>query len=135
MFRFGVGGVFIWAGILKISDPLGFAQDIANYRVFSREITFLIALVLPWFELICGILVIVGLFRAASSLLLSGLLAAFLVLVTVTILRGIDVSCGCFGPLDRRVDYRLLVTDFVLLYLTANIFVSSLRQRAKPGSS
>ncbi len=130
VFRIVVGGVFIWAGLLKILDPLDFAQNIANYRVFSRDLSFLIALVLPWLEVLCGIFVIFGIFRSASSLLLSGLLAIFLVLITVTILRGLDVDCGCFGSIGRHVDFRLLITDIILLYLTVNIFVSSLRLRS-----
>jgi len=130
VFRFVVGGVFIWAGLLKILDPLEFSQNIANYHVFSRDLSFLTALVLPWLEVLCGILVILGIFRPASSLLLSGLLGVFLILITVTIFRGLDVDCGCFGSIGRHVDYRLLLTDIVLLYLTLNIFVSSLRSHS-----
>jgi uncharacterized membrane protein YphA (DoxX/SURF4 family) len=130
VFRLVVGGVFIWAGLLKIMDPLEFAQNIANYRVFSPALSLLAAIVLPWLEILCGVLVIFGIFRSASSLLLSGLLAAFLVLIMVTIFRGLDVDCGCFGSLGRHVDYRLLLTDIVLLYLTLNIFVSSLSRRS-----
>jgi putative oxidoreductase len=134
VFRFVVGGVFIWAGLLKILDPLEFAQDIANYRVFSRDISFVIAIVLPWIEVLCGVLVILGIFRATSSLVLSGLLVAFLALITATILRGIDVECGCFGSLGRRVDFLLLLTDSILLYLTMNIFVSSLKEKHESAS-
>jgi uncharacterized membrane protein YphA (DoxX/SURF4 family) len=130
VFRIVVGGVFIWAGLLKILDPLEFAQNIANYRVFSRDLSFLTALVLPWVEVLCGGLVILGVFRSGSSLLLSGLLGVFLVLITVTILRGLDVNCGCFGSIGRHVDYRLLLTDIFLLFMTVNIFLSSLRSRS-----
>jgi putative oxidoreductase len=130
IFRLLVGGVFIWAGILKILDPLEFAQDIANYRVVSRDLSFFIALILPWLEVLCGILVILGIFRSAGSLLLSGMLGVFLVLITVTILRGLDVDCGCFGSIGRNVDFRLLLTDITLLYLTLNVLVSSLRSRS-----
>lgn len=130
MFRLVVGGVFIWAGILKILEPLEFAQNIANYRVVSRDISFFLALVLPWLEVLCGILVILGILRSASSFLLSGMLGIFLVLITITILRGLDVDCGCFGSIGRHVDYRLLLTDIVLLYMTLNIFISSFRSRA-----
>lgn len=129
VFRLVVGGVFIWAGLLKIMDPLEFAQNVANYRVFPRDLSFFIALVLPWLEVLCGILVIFGIFRSASSLLLSGLLGIFLILITVTILRGLDVDCGCFGSMGRHVDFRLLFTDIVLLYMTFNLFVSSLKHR------
>jgi uncharacterized membrane protein YphA (DoxX/SURF4 family) len=130
IFRLLVGGVFIWAGILKIIDPREFAENIANYRVVSRDISFFLALVLPWLEVLCGVFVIIGIFRSASSLLLCGMLGVFLVLITVTLFRGLDVDCGCFGSLGRHVDFRLLVTDIGLLYMSFNIFVSSFKPRS-----
>lgn len=128
IFRLIVGGVFVWAGLMKILEPLEFAQNTANYRLFSRDLSFLIALVLPWVEVLCGILLIFGISRSASSLLLSGLLGLFLMLILVTLWRGLDVDCGCFGSVGRHVDYRLLITDILLLYMAVNIWVSSLRR-------
>ena len=124
-FRLVVGGIFIWAGLLKIFDPLGFAESIANYKAFPQVISFFLAMVLPWIEVICGVLLILGIFRSASALLLSGVLAAFLVLIAVTILRGIDIDCGCFGNLSRKVDYKLILTDSVLLFFSLNIYLKS----------
>lgn len=122
MFRVILGGVFIWAGILKISNPLGFAQDIANYQTFPQAVSFFLALTLPWIEVICGVLVITGLSKRSSSLILSGLLVGFLILIAVTMVRGIDVECGCFGSLSRTVDFKLLLTDGALLFLALNTF-------------
>lgn len=124
-FRLIVGAVFIWAGILKILDVLGFAQSIANYRIFPLWLSFFLALILPWIEVICGAFLVFGLFRRSSALLLSGLLAAFLLLVIITIARGIDVDCGCFGSFSRKVDYTLLLTDCILLFFSLNVFFSS----------
>jgi len=121
-FRLILGGVFIWAGIIKITNPLGFAQDIANYQVYPQNISFFLALILPWIEVICGVFVITGLFLRSSSLLLSWILTGFLVLIIVTLIRGIDVECGCFGSLSRQVDYKLLLTDCALLFFSLNIF-------------
>jgi putative oxidoreductase len=126
-----MGGVFIWAGVSKIIDPLEFAQSIANYRVFPQGISFFLALVLPWIEVICGVFLILGIFRSASALLLSGLLVAFLILVIVTIIRGIDIDCGCFGNLSRKVDYGLILMDSVLLFFSLNIFFYSQADRVK----
>lgn len=123
-FRLILGGVFIWAGLLKIFDPLGFAETIANFRVFPQWISFFLALILPWIEVISGIFLILGLFRHASTLILSLLLAAFLVLIVVSIMRGIDIDCGCFGSFSQKVDYKLILTDCVLLFLSLNIFFS-----------
>ena len=130
VFRLVVGGVFIWAGLLKIFDPLGFAQAIANYRVFPHWMSFMLALALPWMEVICGAFLVLGLFRRSSSLLLSLFLVGFLILIVCTIIRGVDIDCGCFGQFSQRVDYKLLLTDCVLLFFSLNIFF---QMRAKRG--
>ena len=123
LFRLILGGVFIWAGIIKITNPLGFAQDIANYQIFPQSLSFFLALFLPWIEVICGVFVITGLFLRSSSAFLSCILAGFLVLIIVTLIRGINVECGCFGGLGRQVDYKLLLTDSALLFFSLNIFL------------
>ena len=122
--RIVLGCVFVWSGMLKVKEPLEFAQNVANYRIFPAEISFLIALVLPWMELVCGIFLIVGLFQRASALVLAGLLSAFLILIILTMFRGLDVDCGCFGSFDRKVDYLLVLADGFLLYLAFNLFLS-----------
>lgn len=87
--------------------------------------SFFLALALPWTEVICGAFLVFGLFRRPSALLLSGFLAAFLVLVIVTIARGLDVDCGCFGSFSRKADYLLLITDCILLFFSLNVFLSA----------
>lgn len=128
-FRLVVGGIFIWAGISKIFDPLGFAESIANYRAFSHWMTFFAALVLPWLEMICGVFLVLGFFRRSSALLLSLLLASFLALVAVTLARGINIDCGCFGSVSRKIDVSLMLFDCVLLFLSLNIFFQPPPQR------
>lgn len=113
LLRLVVGGVFIWAAVTKIADPLTFAQDVSNYRLVGRTLSFLTAIILPYVELIAGLFLIVGIFPRASALLISGLLMFFIVLVAVTILRGIDVECGCFGTFSRKADIWLIVEDTV----------------------
>ncbi len=118
LFRLIVGGVFVWAGILKILDPLEFARSIMNYRVFPQELAFLVALVLPWVEVIAGGLLIVGLFRRSSALLISLMLIGFIGLVALALARGIDTSCGCFGSFSRSADLSLILADAGMLYLS-----------------
>ncbi len=130
-FRLVVGGVFIWAGLLKIFDPLDFAQNIANYRIFSQTVSLFLALIIPWIEVICGLFLVLGIFRETASFMLSGSLVVFLALIIVTLIRGLDIDCGCFGSLSRRVDYKLLLTDVVLLFFSLNIFLSQYSAKRK----
>ncbi len=125
--RLIVGGLFIWAGILKIIDPLDFAQSIENYRVFPRFVVFIVAIVLPWVEALSGLFLIIGLFWRSSSLIISILLIGFIGLVAIAMLRGIDTTCGCFGSLSRKADFSLILMDMAMLFLALNIFFAKRR--------
>lgn len=122
LLRLIVGGVFIWAGGLKIADPLGFAQNIQNYQVVPPGLAFLIAVVLPWVEVWSGAFLIIGVFKRSSALLISLLLIGFIGLVALALARGIDTSCGCFGSFSRRADFSLILTDTVLLVFALSVF-------------
>lgn len=122
LFRIVVGGIFIWAGALKIVDPLGFARSIENYRVISGTPAFLVALVLPWVEVLSGAFLIAGILMRSSALLISLQLIGFIGLVASALARGIDTSCGCFGSLSRRADLSLILMDAVLLVLVLVVF-------------
>jgi uncharacterized membrane protein YphA (DoxX/SURF4 family) len=123
-FRLIIGGLFIYAGVIKIADPLGFARDIQNYRILPPAVCLFIALVLPWFEALSGAFLIVGIFKQTSAWLLSFLLAGFIVLVIITMARGLDVDCGCFGRLSRKADWRLILEDALMLFMAFEVALS-----------
>ncbi len=115
-FRIVVGGLFLYAGALKIADPLGFAQDIDNYRLVPRAIAFFTALILPWVEVLAGAALVAGLFKRTSAGLISLMLVFFILLVAVTMVRGLDVDCGCFGALSRKAGWTLILEDAAMLF-------------------
>jgi putative oxidoreductase len=131
-FRVVVGGLFLYAGALKIVDPLGFAQDIDNYRLVPRAIAFFAALILPWVETLAGAALIAGLFRRTSAGLISLMLVFFILLAAVTMARGLDVDCGCFGALSRKAGWSLLLEDALMLFMAAQLVFS--RPRPLPPS-
>jgi len=120
-----VGGLFIWAGILKIIDPLDFARNVSNYRILSPKLSLLVAITLPWIELLCGIFIIIGIWRRASALLISLLLIGFIALIGITIIRGISVDCGCFGTFSRKADFMLMAQDLGMLLLSGTVFLKA----------
>ena len=121
VFRIVVGGLFLYAGAIKIADPLGFAQDIANYRLVPRAIAFFAALILPWVEVLAGAALVAGPFRRTSAGLISLMLAFFIVLVAVTMIRGLDVDCGCFGALSRKAGWPLILEDAAMLFMALQV--------------
>jgi len=124
IFRLIVGGVFIWAGISKIADPLSFAQNVRNYQLVGPALSFLTAIFLPWVELIAGMWIIIGIYPRSSALLISCLLMFFIVLVLITMARGLDVDCGCFGTFSRRADWQLIAEDSLWLALSLALLFS-----------
>jgi len=123
-FRVIVGAFFVWSGGLKVLHPLVFADNILAYGVFPMGLAFIAALTLPWVEVVCGILLLIGLFRRAAALVISALLVAFIILVIVTMARGVDTVCGCLGALSGKVGWKLLTQDVVLLCLALNTLIS-----------
>jgi putative oxidoreductase len=114
------GAVFVYAGAVKIAEPILFLEDVRSFRLLADPFAAWLALGLPWLELLAGLAVITGLFRGGGLLLLNGLLVVFLVVIAISWLRGLDISCGCFGGPPEPADYVTLVArDLLLLALGA----------------
>ena len=114
--RLILGAVFIYASLEKIQNPGGFAQAIYNYRMVPESLINIMAIVLPWLELICGILIIVGVFVRGSALLIGAMLAVFIVALSSALLRGLDISCGCFTlEGGRGIAGKTLIEDILLM--------------------
>jgi uncharacterized membrane protein YphA (DoxX/SURF4 family) len=120
--RVALGAIFVAAGALKLGDPLAFARVIDAYAILPERLVTLVAAVLPWIEIAAGGALIVGRWSTGGALVVLALLAAFLVVAGVTLARGLDPECGCFGPGSRRVGAGLIVQD-VILGIAAGILV------------
>jgi uncharacterized membrane protein YphA (DoxX/SURF4 family) len=114
--RLLLGGLFVWAGLLKLADPNQFALEIANYRLLPQAAP-LLAAAIPSTELLLGLglLALPERWRRASALGLLFLLLLFTAAVTQAVLRGIDVSCGCFGGRSDTVSWLTVGRDLLLL--------------------
>lgn len=117
LFRLVLGGLFIYAGVVKVLDPLDFAQSIRNYRLVGQSLSFIAAVILPWLEILAGLALAAGVWKRASALIISGLLVFFILLTLVTIFRGLDVDCGCFGALSRKSGLGVLLEDALMLFM------------------
>ncbi len=117
VFRLVLGGLFIYAGVVKVLDPLDFAQNIRNYRLVGQSLSFIAAIVLPWLEILAGVALAAGIWKRASALIISGLLVFFILLTLVTIARGLDVDCGCFGALSRKSGFGVILEDLGMLFM------------------
>ncbi len=95
--RFVLGMLFIIAGAEKIADPSAFAGSIYNYKLFPLFTINFFAIVVPWIEVTAGLFLLFGIAVKESALIINGLFAFFIVIIGISIIRGLDIDCGCFG--------------------------------------
>jgi len=113
--RLLLGGLFVAAGALKALDPAAFANDVARYGLLPDALVNIVALALPWIELVAGGLLVMDVWRRESAAVIAALNAVFLVAVSVALARGLEV-CGCFGAsVARKASGWTLVEDVVFL--------------------
>lgn len=111
-----IGAAFVWASIDKIAHPEQFARAVSNYHLLPEAAVPLFAVVLPWVELLSGLLLLLGQWQRAASLVVASLLLVFIVAVGTSLWRGLDIHCGCFNASSgRKIGVRLLVEDILLL--------------------
>ena len=130
--RLILGGVFIYASIDKILHPGDFARMVANYKVLTSPVLInLVGVILPWCEMLAGVLLIARIWAKGAWTILTGLTLVFIVLIAVTMARGIDVNCGCFSTsATSKVGWELLIRDILLLIPAALAFLGL--QRSGP---
>jgi uncharacterized membrane protein YphA (DoxX/SURF4 family) len=122
--RMMVGVIFIFASIDKIASPAYFAGTILNYQLLPESMINLVAIILPWLELICGLLLILGIWHQASAVILSTLMLVFILAIGSVIIRGLDIECGCFGT-GSSANWSRIVEDLFILAFSLHIVFHS----------
>ncbi len=92
-----MAGIFIYAAIDKIRDPLQFADSVAAFGILPAVFISLLALCLPPFEILCGLLMLGPRTRRIGALAITLLSAIFFTALASALFRGLTLNCGCFG--------------------------------------
>jgi putative oxidoreductase len=95
--RIALGGLFIFAGATKASDPGTFAIEIQRYNLVPWLPGALAAAYLPWLEILVGTLLVLKKFERGALLLITCLLLVFTFALASATFRGLGIDCGCFG--------------------------------------
>ena len=134
--RLAVAGLFLTACVAKIRDPESFALAVYRYRILPGSLVNILAILLPWIELVSGAAVLAARprWRAAGARIIVGMLAVFTAAISLSLVRGIEASCGCFSTrADAAVsDGWNLVRNVALIWLAAAVFLDGLRLRPSP---
>ncbi len=124
--RIVLGLVFLVYGLDKILHPDDFARAIANYRLLPEALVNLVAVMLPWVECVCGLLLLAGQWVRSAALVSAFLLGVFMVAVSITLARGLDINCGCFNTNEgRKIGLELLGEDLLLLGAAAVLILTA----------
>jgi len=129
--EFIIGGIFIYAGVLKAMEPLRFANDIENYHVLPWAIGVRLAFYLPWLEILCGLALIIRRLNSGALSILLGLMLIFIGATIAAKTRGIDITSGCFGHVSKNLSFTWhLVLDFAILATLIALWLANGSRRA-----
>ena len=101
--RVVLGAILIVAGASKVGHAAEFAAQIAGFRLLPQVVIAPLALLLPFLEILTGGYLILGLFTRGAAWVATAMFAVFDAAIASAVVRGMTVSCGCFGPNDRTV--------------------------------
>lgn len=133
-----LGALFVYASLDKIASPQKFAKIVYHYGLVGPSTTLgytpanLVAVVLPWLELLCGLLLITGLWRREAAALTALMLVVFIGAVGWALAHGIDIeNCGCFSVSGegRAAGVKLILGDLGLLLAALYLAVLPPRRR------
>jgi uncharacterized membrane protein YphA (DoxX/SURF4 family) len=113
---FVLGAVFVYAGIVKALDPVQFASDIDNFKILPWPVSVALAFYLPWLEIFCGLGLVFRFFYRGALSILTALIVVFTASIIAAKLRGLDITCGCFGHASQHWSFPShLATNLVIL--------------------
>ncbi len=155
---FVLAAVFIFAGLSKIFDldhlltallhlrfgdaliqfrqltaasPIEFANGIDNFKLVPWPVSVALAFYLPWLEIFCALALVFRLLYRGALILLITLMVVFTLAITAAKLRGLDITCGCFGHASQHWSFpsHLATNLTIIAGLVALSFANRSRER------
>ena len=111
------------AGIEKIINPGDFAVAIYNYKLLPECAINLSAIFLPWLEVLITISLVSGIFKRGASVISALLFLTFATALTINLVRGLDISCGCFGASSGNISWLYLARDLSLFCVSVFVLI------------
>jgi putative oxidoreductase len=125
--QIAIGLLFCTSALAKIGDLQTFALQVQHFRLAPLWSTNLLAMTIPWIELMVGLSLLLGVRPRSGAWMAAAMLVAFTLAVALAMARGLDFECGCFGTADAtRVGGVKLAENLGMLVLAA---VGSLKPR------
>jgi len=123
--RLILGVTFVYASYKKILAPAIFAKIIYGYDLFPAVLINLIAIIVPFLELVAGLALIIGFYPRSAALIVNLMLLVFITALSINLIRGHEFDCGCFSKgTDTQETFvgPLIFRDFLILALGLHVF-------------
>jgi putative oxidoreductase len=130
-----VGGVFVYAGAIKIGAPQSLADTVAEYGILPNFAIVTFAVGLPVFEILAGLLLVSGWRSRVGALAIGIAIVTYIGAICFALARGLTINCGCFGaaPATRAAMWLDLARDLGILAAAGALYLTSLpRQHRQP---
>jgi putative oxidoreductase len=122
-----LGLLFVYAALAKIVDVPAMAREVHNFHLVPLWSENLLAMTLPWIELLAGLALVLGISPRAGAWVTTALLVVFTIGVVAALARGLSFECGCFGTANAtRIGWAKLAENVGMLALAA---IGSLKPR------
>lgn len=101
LFRFILGGLLVFAGILKMQDNTALFESVAYITWLPIGLKSLIIDLLPYVEVLVGGLLAFSLFSKVIDPIATVIYSIFFIFAIYGLTQGIEGDCGCFGELGE----------------------------------
>jgi uncharacterized membrane protein YphA (DoxX/SURF4 family) len=133
--RILVSVLFMFSGLIKANDPMGFGYKLIEYfevfgLTFLNDFAVAIAIALCSIEIILGFLLLFGFWSRQTAWGLLLLILFFTFLTFYSAFFNVVSSCGCFGDAIPLTPWQSFAKDVVLLVLIGALFY--FRDRLEP---
>jgi uncharacterized membrane protein YphA (DoxX/SURF4 family) len=133
LLRLAVGGLFVYAALPKLADPLSFSDKVRNFRIIDDPWVAWAAMGLPVLELTVGLCVLLRVLYPGALTAIVAMLVAFIPALASLIVRGIEEDCGCLSA-KLTPDLQILV-DALLLGITIVLILMWRKEQRALGSA
>ncbi|WP_193608314.1 MauE/DoxX family redox-associated membrane protein [Nocardioides lijunqiniae] len=127
--RLVTGGVWIYAGAVKLPDPYASVQAVRAYELLPSSVAEAVGYLLPPLEIVVGLALVLGLLTRGAAVVSAVLFVVFIIGIASVWARGMEIDCGCFGgggfdpdarsnyPWEIARDAALLLASCYLVWL------------------
>jgi hypothetical protein len=112
--RLALGTTFLIGALPKIRQPYDFLGNVYGYEIVGPKLGMLVAMTMPWAELLVGICLLGSIFVGGALLVSLGMGAMFTFVLSWAIYHGLDISCGCFGAGTNQIGYGTLIRAILI---------------------